>query len=99
TQLYIQDEVASVARPIKELKGFKRVTLNPGEEREIAFTLFADQLAFYDRYMRLVVEPGTYKVMVGGSSEDIRLTGEFRITGDVRVLSCVHNFFSEVIVK
>jgi len=98
-QLYIQDEVASVARPIKELKGFKRVTLNPGEEREIAFTLFADQLAFYDRYMRLVVEPGTYKVMVGGSSEDIRLTGEFRITGDVRVLSCVHNFFSEVIVK
>lgn len=98
-QLYIHDEVASVARPIKELKGFKRLTLNPGEKREIVFTLFTDQLAFYDRYMRLIVEPGAYNVMVGSSSEDIRLTGKFSVVGETRILSSINRFFSEVVVR
>lgn len=67
-QLYVQDEVSSVTRPVLELRGFKRVTLEPGETRVVAFTLMPDDLAFYDRTQRRVVEPGWFKVMVGGSS-------------------------------
>jgi beta-glucosidase len=59
----------SRTRPVKELKGFERVTLQPGERRRIQFTLTQEQLAFYDREMRFVVEPSTFKVMVGTSSE------------------------------
>ncbi|MBS7648855.1 glycoside hydrolase family 3 C-terminal domain-containing protein [Candidatus Bathyarchaeota archaeon] len=98
-QLYIRDPVASVSRPIKELKGFKRVTLEPGEKKKVKFTLFMDQLAFYDRHMRLVVEPGEYEVMIGSSSEDIRLNGKFEVVGETRVLSALHNFFSEVSIE
>jgi len=94
-QLYIHDPVASVTRPVKELKGFKRIALEPGEKRKVVFTLYMDQLAFYDRYMRLVVEPGTYEVMVGGSSEDIRLTGKFEVIRG-KVLTRRQRFFSKV---
>ena len=83
-QLYIHDAVASVARPIKELKGFKRITLKPGEKKTVTFTLTLDDLAFYDINMRRVVEPGVFEVMVGSSSEDIRLRGEFEIKKEVR---------------
>jgi len=69
-QLYIRDMAASVTRPVKELKGFQRVTLKPGEKRTIEFTLAPEQLGFYNREMRLVVEPGEFKVMVGTSSAD-----------------------------
>ncbi len=68
-ELYIRDVVASRTRPVKELKGFQRVTLQPGERRRIQFTLSPEQLGFYNRDMRFVVEPGTFKVMVGTSSE------------------------------
>jgi len=78
-QLYIHDLVASVARPVKELKRFKRVTLKPGEWTKISFELTPDDLAFYDINMRRVVEPGWFEVMVGSSSEDIRLRGRFEI--------------------
>lgn len=98
-QLYVRDMVASVARPVMELKGFKRVSLNPGEVKEVEFTLFAEQLAFYDEYMRLVVEPGVFEVMIGSSSEDIRLKGEFKIVGETRVIKNRTIFFSEVGVK
>ena len=94
-QLYIHDPVASVTRPVKELKGFKRIALEPGEKRKIVFTLYMDQLAFYDRYMRFVVEPGIYEVMVGGSSEDIRLIGKFEVTRG-KVLTRRQRFFSKV---
>ena len=80
-QLYVHDVVASVTRPIKELKGFKRVSLEHGEKRSVTFTLYASQLGFYDRHMDFVVEPGTVEVMVGSSSDDVRLTGEFEIAG------------------
>ncbi len=70
-QLYIRDVAASMARPVKELKGFQRVTLRPGEKRRIEFTLDADSLGFYNREMKFVVEPGEFKVMVGSSSEDL----------------------------
>jgi len=78
-QLYVRDAVASVARPLKELRGFKRVHLKPGEGTTVEFTLMPDDLAFYDQRMRRIVEPGTFIVMVGSSSEDIRLYGEFEL--------------------
>jgi beta-glucosidase len=78
-QLYTRDPVASVTRPIKELKGFRRVTLAPGETTTVTFTLSAAQLSFLDQSMTPVLEPGTINVMVGSSSEDIRLSSSFDI--------------------
>ncbi|MCC6616078.1 MAG: glycoside hydrolase family 3 C-terminal domain-containing protein [Anaerolineae bacterium] len=80
-QLYVQDLIGSVTRPVKELKGFKRITLQPREAKTITFKLDVRHLAFYDRRMKRVVEPGTIAVMIGSSSDDIRLTGEFEIVG------------------
>ena len=94
-QLYINDEVASVSRPVQELKGFARVGLRPKESKTITFTVGIDQLAFYDEDMRLVVEPGRFKVMVGSSSQDIRLTGRFEVTGGTKVVMTERTFFSE----
>jgi len=70
-QLYIRDVAASMTRPVKELKGFQRITLRPSEKRRIEFTLGPESLGFYNREMRFVVEPGEFKVMVGSSSEDV----------------------------
>jgi beta-glucosidase len=70
-QLYIRDEVSSVTRPIKELRGFRRITLAPGETKTVDFTLGFDQLSFLDVDMHRVVEPGTFKIMVGGNSVDL----------------------------
>ena len=74
-QLYLRDLAASVTRPLKELKGFERVTLQPGETKRIDFVLGAEQLGFWNRQMRFVVEPGEFKVMVGSNSEDVIETG------------------------
>jgi beta-glucosidase len=79
-QLYVCDEIASLPRPVKELKGFIRLGLQPGESRWVTFHLPVNQLAFYDRDC-LIVEAGRIKVMVGSSSEDIRCVGEFNISG------------------
>ena len=98
-QLYIHDEVASVTRPAMELKGFQRVTLEPGEKKRVTFRLSVDQLAFYDQHMRFVVEPGRFKVMIGSSSEDIRLSGHFEVIGDTKVTPSTRTFFSEVKIK
>ncbi len=95
-QLYVRDTVASVTRPVKELKGFARVTLQPGERRTITFTLDTALLAFYDAEMRFVVEPGTVEIMVGGSSEDIRLRGTLTITGAVTDVSARRAYLSRV---
>jgi beta-glucosidase len=80
-QLYIHDEFAITPRPVKELKGFIRLTLQPGERKNITFHLPVDQLAFYDNELNLVIEPGRIYLMLGSSSDDIRLKGEFTITG------------------
>jgi beta-glucosidase len=69
-QLYLRDLVASVTTPVKALKGFERVHLAPGQKRAVTFTLGPEQLAVLDRNFDWVVEPGTFEVMVGGSSED-----------------------------
>ncbi len=77
-QLYVRDAEASVERPAKELKGFARVPLAPGEATVLAFSLGADSLAFYDpATKRWTIEPGRFEVLVGSSSRDIRLAGSF----------------------
>jgi cytochrome P450 len=76
-QLYVHDAVASITRPVKELRGFARVALEPGGSKRIGFELSTRQLAFYDRDMRFAIEAGTIEVMLGSSSEGIRLTGSF----------------------
>ena len=68
-QLYIHDEYASVIRPIKELKGFELITLKKGETKTISFTLTDKELGFYDNEGNYLIEPGTFKIMVGGSSD------------------------------
>ena len=65
----MRDVAASVTRPVKELKGFKRVPLRAGEKQTVQFTLTSKELGLYDRAMRFVVEPGMLKVFVGTSSE------------------------------
>ncbi|HEV7903522.1 MAG TPA: beta-glucosidase BglX [Pyrinomonadaceae bacterium] len=69
-QLYIRDVASSVTRPVRELKGFERVTLKPGERRRVAFKLTPAELGFYNRDLRFVVEPGAFKVFAGTSSAD-----------------------------
>jgi beta-glucosidase len=78
TQLYVRDLAGSVTRPVRELKGFKRVRLAPGETVSVVFSLDTDDLAFYGRENRLVVEPGDFHVWIGGSSET-GLRSEFTV--------------------
>jgi len=73
-QMYIRDVVSSATRPVKELKGFQKVTLRPGEKRTIGFDITPDLLAFYDVNMKYVVEPGEFFILVGNSSRDQDLT-------------------------
>jgi beta-glucosidase len=73
-QMYIRDQVSSVSRPVKELKGFRRITLEPGQTKTIEFVLGPDALAFYNEEMRRVVEPGLFDVMVGGNSVELNKT-------------------------
>ena len=78
-QLYINDVVSSVITPVKVLRGFKRITLQPGQKKSVSFTITPDDLWLVDRNMKKIVEPGKFDVMVGSSSEDIRLNGSFEI--------------------
>jgi beta-glucosidase len=77
-QLYVRDLVGSVTRPIKELKGFRRVNLAAGQETRVEFELHTDDLAFHDQRMALVTEPGRFHIWVGSSSEP-ELWGEFEV--------------------
>lgn len=79
-QLYTRDDVSSVTTYEKNLRGFARVHLRPGESQTVRFTLRPDDLALWNRSMQHVVEPGTFTVMVGASSADIRLKGGFTMT-------------------
>jgi beta-glucosidase len=73
-QLYIRDDVSSVTRPVKELKGFARVNLAPGEQRTVSFTVTPAELQFYGMDMKRVVEPGTFTLMTGPNSVDLKTT-------------------------
>jgi beta-glucosidase len=71
-QLYIRDDISSVTRPVKELKGFARVTLPPGEKRTVTFQVTPAELQFFGVDMKRIVEPGTFTVMVGPNSVDLK---------------------------
>jgi beta-glucosidase len=81
-QLYVRDEHASSPRPVKQLVAFTRLRLEPGQHRQVTFHLPIDQLAYCGPDLQPVVEPGRFLIMVGSSSEDIRLRGAFDVLGD-----------------
>jgi beta-glucosidase len=83
-QLYTRELVTSVTTYEKNLRGFERIHLKPGETKTVSFALARDDLALWDRQMHFVLEPGTFKVMIGSGSEDIRLTGQFELARDAR---------------
>jgi beta-glucosidase len=86
-QLYMRDPVASVSRPLIQLRGFRRVALQPGQTRHVRFTLDPSQLAFFDAVMRFVIEPGAFHIMVGASSDDIRAETTVTLEGEIRELT------------
>jgi beta-glucosidase len=85
-QVYVRDDVASVAQPVRSLQGFRRVSLAPGEKRTVTIMLGPEALALYDRSMRRVIEPGTFTIFVGTNS-DARLAAKFVVTGGTVVLA------------
>ncbi len=98
-QLYIRDLEASVTRPVKELRGFRRVRLAPGERRRVTFRLAAEQLAFTDRDGRLVIEPGRIRVMVGTSAVDLPCQADVEVTGELTVLTRRSRYVTAVEVE
>jgi beta-glucosidase len=79
-QLYLHERYTPVAVPVKSLRGFRKVELNPGETKSVTIKLTADELQLLDENLHWVVAPGTFDVMVGKSSQDIVLTGSFNVT-------------------
>lgn len=76
-QMYIRDNYSSVARPVKELKSFKKIWLDPGQSQTVSIEINPELLSFYDKDMKWILEPGDFTIMVGGSSdkaENIKLT-------------------------
>jgi beta-glucosidase len=71
-QLYIHDLVSSATRPVKELKGFRRIHLEPGQTQTVGFSLGPEALAFWNEDMKRVVEPGAFDIMVGPNSVDLK---------------------------
>ena len=83
-QLYLRDDVASVTRPVKELRGFRRVALGPGQSSTVRFVLADQDLAFYDAAMHRVIEPGSFRVYAGSSSEAVRAARFELVTPNAR---------------
>jgi len=86
-QIYGRDLVASVARPVRQLIGFNRVAVPAGETVSCEFRIDLSQFAYFDESMEFLVEPGDVELLIGSSSDDIRLSQRVRLTGDPRVLS------------
>lgn len=78
-QVYIHDRIASLARPVKELKAFQRILLTPNEVKIVTFQVEVQKLGMYDQHLNWIVEPGDFEVLVGSSSEDIRLHGLVKV--------------------
>lgn len=94
-QLYFRDLYASATRPVKELAGFKRITLEVGEERRVLFVMKASQTAFLDRMMRWKIEKGEFEIQIGSSSEEIRLRDTFCITEDAWIEGRERGFYAD----
>jgi beta-glucosidase len=98
-QLYLRDEEASVTRPLKELRGFKRVRLDPGESRRVDFTVAVEQLAFTGVDGKLCIEPGFVTLMVGTSSENLPCSARVEIAGAAGALDRRTRYFTRVAVE
>lgn len=98
-QLYLRDEYASMVRPVKELAGFARVELEPGEMKEVIFRVAPSQMAFLDRAGNWKIEQGKIGVQIGASSEDIRLAGAFTIMQDQYLRSPERKFWATAEVR
>ena len=94
-QLYICDRCSSMVRPVKELAGFRRIPLEPGEKKTVTFRMKMSQLSFLDTEMKWKVEAGDMDIMVGASSEDIRLRSGFEIISDMHVDGKTRGFYAE----
>lgn len=95
-QLYLRDLYASMLRPAKELQGFARVELAPGEEKRVSFLYSPSQMAFLTRDMKWKIESGRIDIGIGSSSEDIRLKGSFEISEDRVIMGRNRDFWAEV---
>ena len=84
-QLYVRDVVGSITRPVRQLAGFHRVSLEPGESCRVEFDFDTSQLAFLDRNFELVVEEGDIEVMVGSSSADLPLRASLQLTSSLKL--------------
>ncbi len=98
-QVYVRDNVASMVRPVQELKAFQRVELSPAESATLTFTLPVDMLNFTRRDGKRIVEPGEFELRVGASSADIRGTVTVNVTGDTRVLPGAWKMMSHCVVS
>jgi beta-glucosidase len=79
-QLYLRDMVSQPVRPVKELKDFKKILLQPGETKQITFSIRKDELSFYNDKLERIVQPGTFQIMIGSASSDIRVQKSFELT-------------------
>jgi beta-glucosidase len=91
----VRDVEATVARPVVELRGFRRVSLRPGECRTVSFTISAEQFAYVGADYRRVVEPGTIAIHVGTSSVDLPLTATIRLVGPTVEVRERHHYLTE----
>lgn len=98
-QLYLSDCYASLARPVKELAGFGRVSLKPGEKKRVRFTFSPSQLAFLDAEMRWKIEKGTVTLEIGASSADVRLSSSFAVSRDRWIAGHDRSFYADFFVE
>ena len=98
-QLYIRDMVASIVQPIKELKGFKKIYLKPGEKKTVIFNMPADILSFTGYENKRIIEPGEFEIYLGNSSRDIYFRDSVFLTGEVRTLGKDWRMLTNVTVK
>jgi beta-glucosidase len=97
-QLYVRDPEATIARPVLELRGFRRVALGPGERRTVSFRLSAEQFAYIGADYRRVVEPGVILVFIGSSSVDLPLATQFELVGPTIQLVERHRYVTETVL-
>ena len=98
-QLYVHDPVASVTRPVRELRGFARIDLEPGASARVRFGVPTSLLSFCGPAYERIVEPGVVQVMIGRSSAEIVLEADVELVGDVRVVGEEHPLGSTVAVS
>jgi len=78
-QLYIRDKLSSVAQPVMQLKGFERIHLKAGESRKVKFKILPEHLSLLNNELKKVIEPGTFNIMIGSSSREIKLKTTLRV--------------------